>query len=162
MKKGIYLIIAAFLMSATPAMVYACPWMDSASIEEKVAKKMEKLTSKLALTEEQAAQIEVLVTEKLTKKKAIWKAKMAEIKVVKEEYSTKTQAVLTDEQKVKYDEMKAAWKKGSMKGSGYEHKGSGRKMKGSGHEHGGSDNEAKGSGHEHGGSDHEHGGSDMK
>jgi len=106
------------------------------------------MTSKLELTEDQAAQVEVLVTEKLTKKQAIWEAKMAEIKSVKEDYSTKIQAVLTDEQKVKYDEMKAGHKKGSMKGSGHGHKGSG-------HEHGGSDHEMKGSDNEHGGSDHE-------
>lgn len=146
MKKVIYLMIAAFLMSATPSMVYACPWMDSTSIEEKTEKYMEKLTSKLSLTEEQAAQVETFVTEKLTKKKAIWDAKMAEIKVVKEEFSTKIKTVLTDEQKVKYDEMKAEHKKGSMKGSGYEHKGSSHEMKGSGNEHGGSDMEKKGSG----------------
>jgi len=149
MKKVIYLAIAVFLLSTIPAMVYACPGMDSMSIEEKTEKKMVKLTDKLGLTEEQAAQIKVLVTEKLTKKKAIWDAKIAEIKVVKEEYSAKIQAVLTDEQKTKYDEMKKEWKKGSMKGSGHEHGGS--EMKGSGNEHGGS--EMKGSGNEHGGSE---------
>jgi len=144
MKKAIYLVIAVFLVIAVPAMVHACPGMDSMSIEDKVSKKMEKLTKKLALTEEQAAEIKTLVTEKLTKKKAIWEAKIAEIKTVKEGYSAKIQAVLTDEQKTKYDEMKQEWSKGSMKGS---MKGS---KKGSGHEHGEK---------EHGGS--EHGGSDM-
>ena len=134
MKKAIYLAVAVLLMSTVSTMVYACGGMGSMSIEEKTEKKMKMLTNKLELTEEQAVQIKVLVTEKLTKKKAIWEAKMAEIKAVKEEYSAKIQVVLTDEQKVKYEEMKKEWHKGSMKGS----------MKGSGHEHGGS--EMKGSG----------------
>ena len=134
MKKAIYLAIAVFLVSTFPAMVHACPGMDSMPIEERVTKKMKMLTSKLGLTVEQAAQIKVLVTEKLTKKKAIWDKKIAEIKVVKEEYSTKVKALLDDEQKVKYDEMKAGYHKGSMKGSGHEHGGSDNEMKGSGSE----------------------------
>lgn len=162
MKKIVYFLVVVFLLSVTPAMARCsfCAFGDkgSMSIEEKVAKKMEKMTGTLELTEEQAAQVEVLVTEKLTKKKAIWDAKMTEIKAAKEDYSTKIQAVLTDEQKVKYDAMKADYHKGSMKGSmkgsGHEHGGSDLKKKGSGHEHGGSDLEKKGSSHEHGGSDH--------
>jgi len=46
--------------------------------------------------------------------------KMKKIEAIKEEYSAKIKDVLTDEQKVKYEEMKAE----RMKGSDHEHMGS--------------------------------------
>jgi len=140
MKKIIYLLTAVFVLSAVP--VYAgcefCRFKMSTYSEDWLAKKMEKMTGSLGLTEEQVPQMEALIKEKVEKKKAIFEESSGKIKAVKEEYSAKIQALLTDDQKVKYEEMKAEWKKGSMKGSGHDHKGSGSEMKGS-------DSEEKGS-----------------
>ncbi len=134
MKKIMYALVAVMLFSAVP--VYAncgmCPLdKGSMSTEDRVAKKMEKMTEKLGLSDEQAVKIKVLITEKMEMKKAI-KAQMHEqMKMLTEEFSGQIKAILTDEQKVKFEEMRKEHK-GSEKGSGHEHKGSGHEKKGSG------------------------------
>lgn len=145
MKKAVYLLTAVFVLSATQAMAHcgmcALDKKGSTTVEDKVAKKLEKLTNKLSLTDEQAADAKVLLTEKYTKKKAIKEAKRAELDAVGEEYSGKLEALLTEDQKPAYAEMKAEWKKSKKSGCPHCDKGS----KGSGHDHKGSDHEHKGS-----------------
>ena len=125
MKKGIYLLGIALLLSAAP--VYANCGMcglgekGSMSSEDWLAKKMEKMTSTLSLTEEQVPQVEALIKEKMEKKEAIKTEMNGKIEAMMEEYSTKIKALLSDEQKVKYEEMKAEGHKDMMKGSGHEH-----------------------------------------
>ncbi|OGX35457.1 MAG: hypothetical protein A3C36_01720 [Omnitrophica WOR_2 bacterium RIFCSPHIGHO2_02_FULL_52_10] len=96
-----------------------------------VAKKVAKLTEQLSLSAEQAAQVEALIKEKMEKKNAIKEEKHAAIEAVKEEYSVKIKALLTDEQKAKYEEMQTEREKEEMKGSDHEHKDSGGEEKGS-------------------------------
>ena len=154
MKKIACILATAFLLSATLVMVQSgmvSAEGDKGSTSENwMKKKLEKMTTTLGLSEDQAAQIETLMNEKMEAKKAITDNKGEEMSALREKYSADVKALLDDEQKAKYDEMKAEYHKGSMKGSGHEHGGSDMKAKGSGHEHGGSDMGAKGSGNEHG------------
>jgi len=145
MRKIICLMTAVFVLGAVP--VYAgcefCKFHKSMSSEDWLAKKMEKMTSSLELTEEQIPQVKKLIEEKIKRKQAIFEKSMDDIEMIKEEYSAKIQELLSDEQKVQYEAMQKEWKEDSMKGSSYEHKGSGHEMKGSGSEMMGSDSEEK-------------------
>jgi len=142
MKKYFYFAATAFLLGialvTVQSRIVSAEGSKGSTSENWMEKKMEKMTTTLGLSEEQAAQVKALIEAKVEKKKAI-----------KEEYTASVKALLSDEQKVKYDEMKASYHKGSMKGSGHEH--GGTAMKGSGNEHGGT--AMKGSGKEHGGTD---------
>jgi len=150
MKRSTYLLTVLLLLCAVPVFAHCgmCGFdkKGSMSTEDRVAKKMEKMTAGLGLTEEQIPQVENLITEKLDKKKAIKDTMRKEMDAVREEFSANIKALLTDEQKEKYEAMVADWKKGSkkgsMKGSDHDHKGS---DKGSGSEEKGSDSEMKGS-----------------
>ena len=137
MKKIVYLIAAMFLLNAAPALANCgmCPLgAKGATTEEYVEKKMEKLTSELGLSEEQAGKVKGILTDKMEKKKAAKAEKREKMDAISAEFSDKVNAVLDDEQKVKFEAIKAEWKKGSTKGSGHDHKGSGSEHKGSGTE----------------------------
>lgn len=121
MKKIIYFLTAAFVLSTAPAFAHCgmCPMSMKGSSDDYVSKKVEKLTAELNLSDDQAAQIKTLITEKVEKKKAIKEDKMNKIEALQEEYSGKISAVLDDEQKAKYETLKADWGKDKMKMHGH-------------------------------------------
>ncbi len=101
-------------------------------------KKVEMMTEKLGLSEEQATQLKAIMDQKMEKKKAIWAEKKEKMDALREEYKTNLKGILTEKQMEKYEAMKE--EKGSAKGS---------------KEHGGKEH-----GKEHGGK--EHGGTEQK
>ena len=143
MKRICNILAAACIFNTVYAgMLYAHCGMCSLSKEDGdwVEKKVQKMTENLGLSQEQAAQMRVLMNEKMEKKKAIQSEKSDALEAVKEEYSAKIKALLTDEQKVKYEVMMKGRAANGMKGSGHdhEHKGSHGEMKGSDYENKGS------------------------
>jgi len=117
MKKAIYFMLAVFLMSVAPAMVHAGENVESMSIEEKIAKKMKRLTSELKLTEEQVEQVSALLSVRLRKRKAIIAGQMAKLEAASKDSLTQIQAVLTDKQKTKYAKINGEWEEKEMKSS---------------------------------------------
>ena len=124
--KRVSLLTVALLFATTVAYThYGHREMDKGKSTEDIVKmKMEKMTERLNLTDEQVAQIEPLVKEKIEKKKAVMEEARTKKQAISEEYKTKVQALLDEEQQQKLDEWKK--EKEEMKGKGY---GYGRKHK---------------------------------
>jgi Spy/CpxP family protein refolding chaperone len=99
MKKLFALALVAAISASTPLWVSAN--MEDMSVDEK----MQKLDSKLDLTDEQEAQIRPLIQQK------------KDGTLSKEEAHTQIREVLTSEQQTKYDEMKAEKEQKSGSGS---------------------------------------------
>ena len=123
MKKTTLLLITVFLLATTPAFAHCgtCgigegKGSKGSGSEDWVQKKTEKMTEKLGLSEEQAADL-----------KSLLEAKKAAKMKMKEDFRSGLDAILTDEQKAKKEAMMK--EKGSKKGSD---KG---EMKGSDHDH---------------------------
>lgn len=104
--------------------------------EDWMQKKMEKMTTGLGLSAEQASQVEALMKTKMEKKKAVKEEKKRKMEAIKEEFHANMKTVLNPEQLEKFEQMRQ--EKGSMKGSGHDCCAkSGQKCckrKGSGHE----------------------------
>ncbi|MBN1870406.1 MAG: hypothetical protein JW847_07530 [Candidatus Omnitrophica bacterium] len=107
--KRVILLTVALLFAAT--MAYAecsnCKGAKAKMNEGSVQEKAAKMTERLGLTQEQADEVKALITEKAEKKKAVMEECRAKKESIAEEYSAKIKALLTDDQKVKYDEWKA-------------------------------------------------------
>ena len=121
--KRVALLTAALVFAATMAHVnYGfCQPDKGKKSEDLVQKRIEKMTERLGLTEEQVGQVEVLMKEKLEKKKAVKEELRAKVKSLREEYSVKIEALLDDDQKVKHDEWKKEMKEMKREGQGYRH-----------------------------------------
>ena len=117
--KRVALLTVALLFATT--MVYAhcgmCKLDKGKKSEDWAQKKMEKMTERLSLTEEQVAQIEPLVKEKIEKKKAVMEEARTKKEAIKEEYSAKIKALLNAEQQQELEEWKKEWK--DEKGEGH-------------------------------------------
>ncbi len=124
--KRVALLTMTLVFATTMAYAYCgfCPLSTAKKSEEWAQKKIEAMTERLSLTEEQVGQIEPLVKEKIEKKRTVMEAAHAKKGAIKEEYSAKIRALLNEEQQIEYD----AWKKEreeemkQMKGSGYGYK----------------------------------------
>ncbi|MDO6437997.1 hypothetical protein Q4534_11285 [Cyclobacterium sp. 1_MG-2023] len=110
MKK---LIMICALVAATVVHVQAQRQGDREINPEKMAERMtQRMDEKLDLTEEQEEQINALFLEQAISRKESREAEREEIKAAREAHQQKLEAILTPEQKEKWDaEKKEAGKK---------------------------------------------------
>lgn len=136
MKKLIILTVLLAFAGVTPVFAHCgkCGVGDDKKVMD-VDAKVEKLTKKLGLSEDQANKLRPVLQEKMDKKKALKEKKMADMQAIHDDYQAKLKGILTPEQLTKYEAMKKEMMehKGSMmdgqKGSMdmedmHEHKGS--------------------------------------
>jgi hypothetical protein len=137
MKKLIILTaLLAFAGMATPVFAHCgkCGVGDDKKVMD-VDAKVEKLTKKLGLSEDQANKLKPVLQEKMDKKKALYEKKKADMQALHDDYQAKLKGILTPEQLSKYEAMKEGMMehkgsmmdghKGSMDMEGmHEHKGS--------------------------------------
>ncbi len=82
---------------------------DKKTPEERAAHRTDKLTEKLSLNEEQKSQVSVATIDhfkSMKEMKSRMKALKEEMKAERDAYDSKIQSVLTQEQQIKYAEMK--------------------------------------------------------
>lgn len=130
MKKILLLVMGVLIFSATTVFAHCgkCGIGDAkgSTSENWAEKKLNMMTEKLELSEEQTAEVKVILEEKMAKKKAIKEEKKVKMDALTEEFTTKVTAVLNEEQQAKFNKMKAE----------HDKKGSGHEKKGSDHDHG--------------------------
>ena len=124
--KRVALLTMALVFATTMAYVHCgfCQSDKGKKSEDWAQKKIERMTERLSLTEEQVSQVEVVIKEKGEKKKVVREDARIKMESIKEECSVEIKALLDDDQKVKYDEWKKEREemKGEGHGYGYRHK----------------------------------------
>jgi periplasmic protein CpxP/Spy len=106
MKTMLALVLAAGLV--LPGTLWAGQGKHGFSVDDKV----KHMTEKLGLTSEQQSSLRAILEEKKEKMEALHE----QMRALREEHREKIRAVLTDEQKAKYDEMKKNGKKKDGRG----------------------------------------------
>lgn len=123
MKKLVILTVLLAFAGVTPVFAHCgkCGVGDKKVMDADA--KVQKLTKKLGLSQEQADKLKPVIQEKLDKKKALHEKKKADMQAIHDDFKAKLKGILTPEQLQKYETMKSEKMedKGSMM---HEHKGS--------------------------------------
>jgi periplasmic protein CpxP/Spy len=106
MMKAMRVILSGLLAFGSLS-VYANDMKGASGQAQSAEQKLEKLDKELDLTSTQKEQVRTLLDEKMSKKAAATTDQ--EMQALKDEYKQKIRALLTDEQKTKYDSMKEDW-----------------------------------------------------
>ncbi|MGE0267016.1 MAG: hypothetical protein AB7S78_00990 [Candidatus Omnitrophota bacterium] len=109
-----FILTAIILMLAAGPAFSGCPMCGGSEGKtvqpekkaDKTSKKVKQMTKSLALTEQQALQLEALMREKMDKKKAVHEEAEKKMELIRKEYQDKLKTVLTPEQLEKYNARK--------------------------------------------------------